>query len=280
MSHSPLFFVHVPKTGGTTLRHILRKEYGKEQMVGLRALRRGVLEDSVRSKTEEIERARLLQGHMIFGAHDFLLERRPYVAFVRDGVDRVISDYYYVCRTPSHDFYDPVVTEDYSLEDYVRSGITIYTNNLQTRMLAGVGRDVPFGECTDAMLEQAIQNIEEHFPVVGTTDRFEESVVLMKRRFDWGIPLYKTWNRTSNRPDRDEVSGAVRETIRAYNQLDLKLYQYAADRLEAQLADEDPDAFQHDLRLMRLVNAVYGPGVGAYVWMRKTYNQLLGQTTW
>jgi hypothetical protein len=277
---TPLIFVHIPKTGGTTLRTILRKQYGNENLVNVRAFRPEILERRIHRKVEDIEQSSVLLGHMIAGGHRHLSQERPYVTFLREAVDRVISDYHYVLRTPTHDFYDPVATENYSLADYVKSGVTIYTNNVQTRMIAGVGRDIPFGECTDDMLERAIDQIESHFPVVGITNRFEESVVLMRRRLNWGIPMYMTRNRTAGRPRRHEVSESTRHVIREFNQLDVQLYDYVTDRLASQLSKVDSNVLERELQILRLTNAIYSPSARAYIWLRKKYNELAGRDTW
>jgi len=281
----PSHFRPYSQGGGYNFSHhpaktILRKQYGNENLVNARAFRPEILERRVRRKSMEIDQSRVLLGHMIAGGHRYLSQERPYVTFVREAIDRVISDYHYVLRTPTHKFYDPVATENYSLEDYVRSGITIYTDNVQTRMLPGVGRDIPFGECKDDVLDQAIDQIERYFPVVGITDQFEESVVLMRRRFNWGVPTYMTRNRTSGRPKRQEVLDSTRRAISEFNQLDARLYAYVSERIEAQLSREGFDAIDRERRFLQLMNAIHSPSARAYVWLRKTYNKLTDKDTW
>ncbi|MCS3678768.1 hypothetical protein GGP72_003046 [Salinibacter ruber] len=281
MSSSPLIFVHIPKTAGTTLRHVLRKQYGRERMTNVRALCNETLDTRMQETDREgLGRNRVLLGHMIYGAHRHLSGSPIYISMVREAVDRVVSDYYYVRRTPSHDFYDPVVSDNYSLDDYVRSGITVYTNNIQTRMLSGVGCDVPFGKCTREMLSQAKENIESDFAVVGITERFEESIILMKRRFGWGIPIYITRNRTSGRPSRPEISDSTRALIRDYNALDVELYDYARQRLNRQIEREDEAGFHLDWKALRLGNPVYSTVGRAYIRLRRAYNWLAGSEEW
>lgn len=281
MNLSPLVFVHIPKAAGTTLRHVIRKQYGENRIVNVRAFRSDVLDARMqeRRKNVRLDGGCAVVGHMIFGAHRHL-DGVSYVTMVRSAVERVISDYYYVRRTPSHDFYDPVVTEDYSLEEYVRSGITIYTNNVQTRMLAGVGREVPFGECSANMLERAKRNIEEHFSVVGTTSRFDESVVLMKRKLGWGIPLYMTRNRTSERPGRQALDSSTIEVIRKYNTLDEQLFEYAEERLGRQIEEEGQEEIAWELEKVNWANKIYSPSAHLYVRLRRAYNRIMGRNEW
>ncbi len=274
---SSVIFVHIQKTGGTTLRQILRRQYRSTCIVGL-SLTHGALAREL--KNSDGDAKRVIQGHMVFGAHQFLDSDTRYLTMIRDPLDRVVSDYYYVLRTPTHDFHDPVATEDYSLEDYIRSEITIYTNNLQTRLLSGAGRSVPVGKCTESMLEQAKQNIEDHFDVVGLTDRFDESVVLMQRRLGWSVPKYAVRNKTSGRPYRETIPEGARTAVNEHNALDFRLYDFVSRRFEEALEDQDQDAFARDMKWLRYYNAVYAPSLRVYVKLREAYNWLVGKEEW
>ena len=278
----PIVYTHIPKTGGSTLRDIVRRQYGAEHVFSIRAFTPERLRREM--KTFEVDPGRhawkAISGHAIVGAHQFVSDSYSYITMVREPIDRVISDYYYVCRTPDHDFYDPVVTEKYSLADYVESGITIYARNLQTRMLSGLGREVPYDESPSSMLKKAKKNIDTYFSVIGLTESFNQSVILMKHRLGWGIPVYKTRNKTRKRPKRDEVSQSTREIIQEHNELDIKLYEYASERFQRQLSEERDGAFDRDLRYLRILNTMYAPSVRAYIHLRNAYNRLLGRDSW
>ena len=286
MSSVPAIFVHIPKTGGSTLRDIVRRQYGGiDHVLGLRAftqedLRMRLMEELEAwnaSSAESTNELRAVSGHFIFGAHRYLPDTFQYITVLREPIDRVISDFYYVRRTPTHDLYDPVVTKNYTLEDYVTSGVTIYARNLQTRMLAGKGRDVSIDESSEQMLDQAIRNAKNYFSVIGLTDQFDESLILMQRRLGWTLPLYMTRNRTKKRPKRNEVTASTRAVIQRYNALDVALYEYALQRLGEQLDREDPDAFQRDLQRLQLLNKAYAPAVRMYIRFRRTCNRIVGR---
>ena len=62
--------------------------------------------------------------------------------------------------------------------------------NVQTRMIAGR----PRGHVVDRDdLEQAKDNLDR-FLVVGLTERYDESFILMRRGLGWKLPLYATRN--------------------------------------------------------------------------------------
>ena len=49
----------------------------------------------------------------------------------------------------------------------------------------------PFGEVTDEMLEQAKHNLRDDIVYFGLTERFDESLVLAKRRLGFRSILYR-----------------------------------------------------------------------------------------
>jgi hypothetical protein len=278
----PIIFLHIPKTAGSTLRALLRRQYRGYGQHGVRGLDTPELEAAMAALRPALRPAtRLIGGHVMYGVHRYLPEAvaaQPftYVTMMREPVDRVISDYHYVLRTPGHDFYDPVATDHYSLEDYVRSEITIYTNNVQTRMLAGVGRDVPVGRCTEAMLAQAQRHLNERIPLVGLTERFDESLVLMKRALGWRMPVYRVKNRTKGRPKREEITPSAHAAIEAYNALDLALYREATARFETAMAAQGP-GFADEVRHLQRLCRLYSPLERAYVAVRRGVNAVAGR---
>jgi hypothetical protein len=58
-----------------------------------------------------------------------------------------------------------------------------YTRNEQVRRIAGVPPEK--GPCTEATLEKALEHLRTDFAVSGLTERFDESLILMKRRLGW-----------------------------------------------------------------------------------------------
>src|SRR4030095_15973884 len=125
-------------------------------------------------------------GHLYFGAHAFLSQPCTYLTMLRDPVDRVISHYNYVRHQPSHYLYHEACRM--SLRDYVEFCGRQEPNNDQTRLLAGE-RNVPnFGQCSEEMLNIAKRNLADHFAVVGLTEEFDRSLIIMKRVFKWRDP--------------------------------------------------------------------------------------------
>jgi len=244
-----LVFLHIPKTAGSTLVGVLEREYGPGAVLDLYDSTFG---DEVAALTpEEIGRTRVVAGHFYFGVHERLPGPCHYVTFLRDPVERVVSHYGFVQRQPEHYLHEAAST--LSLREYVRSCGRAEPNNDQTRLLAGRKLASSDGGSSRAMLPVAKRNLDRH-AVVGLTEAFDASLLLMRRIFGWGLPFYVS----RNIGDRGKVVDPdTRELILTHNDLDAELNRYGRERFENEIR-ELGDAFARELRVFRVLNRVYG----------------------
>ncbi|UZW65149.1 hypothetical protein OC195_13080 [Priestia flexa] len=84
-------------------------------------------------------------------------------------------------------------------------------------------------------MDEAIENIEKYFSIVGVTNRFNESIYLMKKEFGWEDLSYQKVNVTKKRPSLKEVPTDIIQKIKEKNELDIKLYEYVNKRLSKQV---------------------------------------------
>lgn len=115
------------------------------------------------------------------------------------------------------------------LEEYVVSGYCAEMDNGQTRLLAGESGlydRVPFGECTPALLEQAKHNLSRKMGVVGLTEEFDASLLLIQRLCGWSPPYYLSRNVTFQRPQRADISLEALHAIEEQTMFDRQLYDY------------------------------------------------------
>jgi len=68
------------------------------------------------------------------------------------------------------------------------------------------------------LLDIAKQHIDA-MPAAGLTEKFDESLLLFKAAFGWGMPLYKRENVAGNKPPRKEIPSDVVSTIQENNSL-------------------------------------------------------------
>jgi hypothetical protein len=141
-------------------------------------------------------------------------------------------------------------------------------DNAQTRIVSGVWVGPEFGACTRDMLETAKSNLRDHFVVVGLTERFDETLLLLKRQLGWRRHSYTRHNVTARRPVKRELSEAALGSILSANRLDIELYRYAKELFDEQVRQQGP-SFTRELNRFRSVNRWVKPLLWAYWRYRK-----------
>jgi hypothetical protein len=241
----PVIFLHIPKAGGTTLAHVARRQYPatrQRDIIGNHipgvVPRERSYEHFVHDLPAHAKRHLVyVRGHVPFGLHETLGRPAVYVTMLRDPVDRLVSYYHYMMRTPHHYLHAEATRRGLSLADFAASDLTDELTNHQTKLLAG-HMSLDGVTADEAMLEAAQAHLDAHFAVVGLTERFDASLVLMKRRLGWGDITYRRANVGRYRTRRPDPDPDVRATLAERNALDQRLYAYAARRLERDLRAE------------------------------------------
>ena len=262
-SGTKLIFLHVPKTAGSTFRHIIERQYNSNSILHLYASDFG--EELAAISPNQIDRLRVVMGHFYFGAHNFLSHPTTYITFLRDPIERVISHFYYARHAPAHHFYDSA--RKMSLNEFVEyssrmsneSGTALgyFSDNDQTRQLAGQCGVPSFGTSSDELLKIAKKNLAEHFAVVGITEKFDHSLILISRLFGWRHPFYTKQNVTRRRPHKEQLPRETLSVVEANNELDLELYRYAKKLFQDQIRAQGI-SFDQQLQRFRKLNATYG----------------------
>ena len=253
-----VIFLHIPKAGGSTLNSILKRQYKSATIFSIDSKR--VVESMEEFKqlpNQQLEKIKLLKGHMYFGLHEYLPVPSTYITVVREPVDRVISMYYFVLREKKHKHYKRA-TSAKDLKDYIFKVRAKQLNNFQTRLLAGMNSlEVEFGNCSNEMLEAAKNNLRKYFSVVGTTARFDETLILLKQKLGWHLPLYARMNVTNKRPQKEQISKDTLNTIVELNQLDIELYRYAEAILQ-ELIEQQPSSLLREVERFKFYNNALG----------------------
>jgi hypothetical protein len=267
-----VIFLHVGKTAGATMRRALRREFGRGEVLEVRAptvrpgrLRRDGAVGWFASLPEaERARPRLIMGHMTYGLHEFVPRPSEYLTLLREPVALVRSQYGHVRRHEGHLLYEQAKAHP-DLGSYIESGLSLEMDNSQTRAFAG-DTTTPFGGCTTEMLDRAKANLQG-FAVAGATERFDESVVAMIRAFGWRRVRYVTTNVDPNRAARAPLNDRELALVREHNALDLELYAWAAERFQRDVVGAP--GFAADLDAFRARNRRYGP-IGRLAAMPRT----------
>ena len=252
-----LIFIHIPKTAGSSFRQVLKRPYKKNtvhEIYGQYML--SVNEFKELSESEKL-RIRLLIGHMPFGLDEFLPQPSTYITILREPLDRIVSHYYYILRSPRHPIHNQVVEENMGLCDYALSGLApMELDNGQVRFISGVsGQKIKYGDCSVDLLEIAKDNLRKKFAVVGLSEYFSETLILFKKVFGWKNMFYVKDNVTKDRPRLDDFSPEIIEAIRQHNRFDVALYEFAEKEFKRQL--QQVGVYKSEVRNFEKFNKIY-----------------------
>ncbi|HBL10851.1 MAG TPA: hypothetical protein DD379_05495 [Cyanobacteria bacterium UBA11162] len=268
--NSKVIFLHIPKTAGTTLYDVIKQHYSHNSIFRIHGVIEDQLEDLKKNYEPQKDKICLFKGHMTFGLHQFLDCPYTYITILRNPVDRIISVYYYLLQSPNHPQHHLVKNK--TLQDFVQSGTA--HNNCQTRFIAGKpnssSEEQPY-----QLLQRAKKNIKEHFSVVGLTERFDETLILLGIQLGWsGMPFYVAQNK-SKRPLQKDILPETLELIQEKNYLDVKLYRYAEEILDQQRVKQK-SSFEDDLNFFMILNKTYQPMGRIYSLMRSLTVKVMG----
>lgn len=211
-----LVFVHIEKTGGRTVRYILRSSYGLRHC----EVEPDGLWESPPFSSLDLRRIRRLYpnlasvaGHRVTGYVDLgePETRFRYFTLLRDPLKMGASRYqFHLARKKRK-----LPFEEWIQKDAVR--------NAQTKQIAGVPNAA-----------EAIRVIEKREMLVGLTERFDESLVLLKslRAPDLNIDYESVNVASGNTVAKDLLATpSTRQALVEANQADLELYEYARTEL-------------------------------------------------
>jgi hypothetical protein len=202
---SPLLFVHIPKSAGTSFRNALEQKYGKDRIVRDYAVKAPETSEIVRQLIyqendfsvfhQALKKGQfpVLAGHFAALKYARISSLMDMVTFVREPVARVVSEYKHFVR---HNNYKK------SLLEFASKPAKIST---QCRVLHGV----PYSSVG----------------IIGITERYDESLALLKNMHQLALPsLFENTAPQNQGHEDDSVSEGDLEQIRLWNHKDIELY--------------------------------------------------------
>ena len=218
---------------------------------------------------------RLVTGHFSYGIHNYIQSETRYITLLRDPVERVISLYYHLLNTDIinkkvslEQFLEGISDESWLVdltkwypvnpgfdENVIRNTSKCLVDNDQTRRISGI--EPPFGQCNEAMFTKACQNIIKKFALVGLTEKFDETLLLLNHFYQWREQIYYSPRLVNKRkPKTDKIPKNLLLKIDQINCWDRKLYNFARD-IFLQKIEESGPGFQKELNEFRISNKKY-----------------------
>lgn len=242
-----LIFLHIPKTGGSTLNPVLDWNY---QDKSFQITKYEQIAPFINLSDAEKAQYNVLLGQIFFGIHQYINQDCTYLTMLRHPIKRLVSQYYYlnVRRKRLGE-----KQKDISIERFLE--LEPFQAYMQLNLIAGgdsideaLRRQLP-----DDALERAKTNIEAHFPVVGVVNRYDESLLLMKYALGWKRTFYTRHNVNKGHPTFEDFPKETQRVIEQACAPDLELFEYAEKRLETQLAEQN-ETFRQELDELKQAN--------------------------
>lgn len=217
--HPRVAVLHVPKTAGTSLLAIARRN-----------CRRAITyvfypPEQISTPPPEPLRRGVLIGHFFFGYERRFFDQCDRVVFLREPVDRLASQVqyersYFLRRQDSS--YAAWFRDHPNPIDFIEHSRFWYFDNAMVRMVSGIGDSVPFGQLRSEHLEQAVENLAG-FDFVGFQSSFEADMGRLMARYGWRGRVRRI-NASAERPS---LGAAERERLARYGRLDAAFYESA-----------------------------------------------------
>ncbi|MEZ4802522.1 MAG: sulfotransferase family 2 domain-containing protein [Gelidibacter sp.] len=255
-----IIFLHLPKNGGATLNAFLNRIYPANSVYQIRLKDSNTLttQDFIDLPQSERSKIKVLKGHMYYGLHKYLLGTSEYITFLRHPEKRILSFYNFVQERPNHRLYQEVVGQKMNFSDFVEKMNTEDIHNAQIRYISGL----PNADET-TMLNVAKKNIEQHFAFVGLQEYYDESLVLLKKYYNWGIPYYTYKNKAHKPKVQNIIDTTTKNMILQKNAGDLELYAFIEEKLQRDLANSKHLAFE--LKKLSFANKLSNYRLGRYL---------------
>jgi hypothetical protein len=246
---APLYFLHIPKTAGTSMRQIMLDAFG-ERLCPVQ-----LWDDFFRDREGISPSYDAYLGHFGMDLPTFVGKRMRIFTLLREPVARTISHYLQVRRATAHPLHARVSAQ--TLHEFVHDPATVpMITNLQARYL--VPRDVSIRELANvftplwdsqyslsvawenascyisaSLLEARAMEALKSFEFVGTTETFEEDLVVVRKLFGFAHMQVPHMNTSSRDEVLHSLEPEVEERIRYLTTVDRALYNAVRQMREA-----------------------------------------------
>jgi len=236
----PILFIHIPKTGGITFRHILQQLYG-DSYVYCEDPRVAEIEKilvpgacvEMHVGTYEGELRSWFHGQLLQEQNWSILEKVDIFVMFRNPLDQALSAYRYYVQTLKNRAETRGSRLVNTVEEFFSSP---YTQNMQLAFFLGEKETVRGKELTASDLNRAKRLIEQLDIKIGILEQYAKSVQLLEAVTGREVAQRTIEIQNRSVPDAIDNDESLRAYISARNGLDQELYLYATRLFDQQLA--------------------------------------------
>ncbi len=229
-----LAYTHIPKTAGSTLTDILIKQYGAKLISIIPRNGKIYTYSNLKADLKIYKNPSCIAGHNLKPFVDFkeYNDSMQWFTFLRDPVKTFISLYI-------HQFTGEDAKYKLEFSDWMTK---FNRKNRMVNWIAGENN-----------LEKAKEIIQTKIKFIGITEKFDESLILFKEKFNIRSISYVSKMKTRDLALKNQIISNItrfQDQIMSNNDLDFELYQYALNKIfPRQIEDIGHDNF---LRLLEM----------------------------
>ena len=212
--YNMLCFVHIERAAGTTFHGILRNNF--LNYLTLVPWNPWTNEEDSTFKKEDLRWLirftgvpKGIGGHTVrsYNGYEEVVPDVKYVTFLREPINRWVAHFQYQ---------NDALNKNWTIEEFLGEK---RLNNFMTKRIAG---------CYD--VEKAKRFLSQHYLMVGLTERFDESLLIFKKRL--GIHNFNICYEKKNVAKRNELKEKIMgdedviKEIQKHNSMDMELYDY------------------------------------------------------
>jgi hypothetical protein len=211
MNNFPLFFIHIPKTAGSSFRVAAEQYFGSDATYfdygqGSKETHPDILKYEYELKDRYLaakcikNNAKFLSGHVIYPKYAPFFQPKSVVTFVREPAQQIRSHFEHFSRLHGYKG---------SFKDFVKENRFA---NMQSKALNGVWNDA--------------------IGFIGITERYSESIALFNQYYSTDIKVLDINKNTAKTSGAYMFSEDEISLIRKMNPQDFALYDYALKRFD------------------------------------------------
>ena len=257
MDTNPIFFLHIPRTGGTTVDSIFFNNFENEQILR-------IYKDFEYSKYREIDcnymsKIKYITGHLLLTDYNDLKiynQKVNVFTFLRDPIQRLISEYIFYKTWKNNHLYKIINDNKISFLDYILSKDKIFLyrgKNFMTRCISGKGfaaTKYPY-----AALALAKRQLEKNFFFFGILEKFTESILILAKLVNLKNIFFQKHNKLNDKL-KNFITDNEKDVALELNKADCELYKFAVECFENKIDLLGSD-FTLEVKNFSILNNVY-----------------------
>lgn len=246
--------LHIEHTGGMTMKDVLHRQYPRG---GFYNAKRGKpFQHFMNLPAEQRGAYQAMIGHVFYGVHTLIPRPSVYHTWLRNPAERLLSTYHYAGRKTESPLHKAYVSGELRFEDFIEMP---WYHHVQLSRIVGVPSEqftrYQVQNITPDSLVMAKQHLLDGFGVVGLTERYDETLLLLAKALGWKKPPYYVRRNSHTKVNKAEsIAPHLRRRIEQLAADEIELYTWVRERFEEHLKDLGSD-FQREVESFREGNA-------------------------